>query len=114
MSGVTAGDGPLHGPQPALLWARTLNCTGWPLVSPVHVKPVWLPTACAGAVADAQLVARRSGAPLDGGAAQLTVAWALPATATGEPGADGWPITVTVTWASDSRGRCWRRHGCGR
>ena len=37
MSGVTNGDGPLHGPQPALLWARTLNDTGWPLVSPLHV-----------------------------------------------------------------------------
>ena len=47
MSGVTTGDGPLHGPHPALLWARTLNCTGWPLVRPVHVKPVWLPTDCA-------------------------------------------------------------------
>ena len=37
MSGVTAGDGPLHGPQPALLWARTLNETGTPLVRPLHV-----------------------------------------------------------------------------
>src|SRR5262245_42282725 len=36
-SGVTAGDGPLQSPQPALLWARTLNCTGSPLVSPVDV-----------------------------------------------------------------------------
>ena len=37
------------------------------------------------------------------GAAQLTVAVALPATAVGEPGADGRPITLTVTWASASR-----------
>ena len=37
MSGVIGADGPLHGPQPALLWARTLNCTGWPFVRPVHV-----------------------------------------------------------------------------
>ena len=45
MSGVTAADAPLHGPQPALLWARTTNDTGCPLVSPVHVKPVCVPTA---------------------------------------------------------------------
>ena len=43
MSGVTTGDGPLHGPQPATLCARTLNCTPSPLVRPVHVYPVVLP-----------------------------------------------------------------------
>ena len=37
MSGVTTGDGPLHGPHPAVLCARTLNETASPLVRPVHV-----------------------------------------------------------------------------
>jgi hypothetical protein len=44
MSGVITGDDPLHGPHPAALWARTLNDTGVPLVSPLHVYAVAVPT----------------------------------------------------------------------
>ena len=44
MSGVTTGDEPLHGPHPAALWARTLNDTGVPFVSPFHVYAVAVPT----------------------------------------------------------------------
>ncbi len=98
VSGVTGDDGPLHGPQPASLCARTWNDTGTPLGSPVNTWLLVTPSDCALAPPSVVTWMSSIGLPFAAACPHVTVAVAFVAVACGVGGAPGRPTTSTVSW----------------